>query len=139
AKRKAGINTVENTEVQIADNKTESIKSITVTVSIDKNILNSVSANDVVFVFARALQGPPMPLAVVRKQVKDLPIEVILDDSMAMMPTMKLSSFDKVQIVARVSKSGIAKAQSGDLESEVSIASAGQREKVKLTINKSVP
>jgi len=77
-----------------------------------------------------------MPLAVVRKQVKDLPIEVTLDDSMAMMPTMKISSFDKVQIVARVSKSGIAKAQSGDLESEASVASAGQKEKVSLTINK---
>lgn len=139
AKRKGDIKTADIAEPLITNKENKPNSSLTVTVSIDKNILKEASANDVVFIFARALQGPPMPLAVVRKQVKDLPIEVTLDDSMAMMPTMKLSSFKKVQIVARVSKSGIAKAQSGDLESDVSIASAGQKEKVTLTINKSIP
>ena len=91
------------------------------------------------FIFAKAKNGPPMPLAAVRKQVKDLPIEVILDDSMAMMPTMKLSSFKQVEIVARISKSGSAKAQSGDLQSDSHIASAGQKETVKLRINKYLP
>lgn len=139
AKRKGGIKTADIAEPLITKKENKPNSSVTVTVSIDKNILKEASANDVVFIFARALQGPPMPLAVVRKQVKDLPIEVTLDDSMAMMPTMKLSSFKKVQIVARISKSGIAKAQSGDFESNVSVASAGQKEKVLLTINKSVP
>lgn len=138
AKRKAGIDTADHPFSQTVNKDNAAIKSLAVVVSIDKTKLTTVSENDTVFIFARALQGPPMPLAVVRKQVKDLPIEVTLDDSMAMMPTMKISSFDKVQIVARVSKSGIAKAQSGDLESNVSIASAGQKEKVKLVINKSV-
>lgn len=141
AKRKAGINASAKAPApgKTATAEKELIKRVTVNVSLDKSKLSNVSRDDTVYIFARALQGPPMPLAVVRKQVKDLPLEVVLDDSMAMTPTMKLSSFNQVQIVARVSKSGIAKAQSGDLESEVSVASAGQEEKVKLVINKLVP
>jgi cytochrome c-type biogenesis protein CcmH len=138
AKRKAGIDVADNSQQQrIKENK--SIQSISVSVRIEQAQLKNVSENDVVFIFARALQGPPMPLAVVRKQVKDLPIDVVLDDSMAMMESMKLSSFKQVQIVARVSKSGTAKVQSGDLESEVSVASAGQKDKVNLVINKLLP
>ena len=139
AKRKAGIKIVEEPKTQTVTKDSKSNNTLTVTVSIDKNQLNNVSANDIVFIFARALQGPPMPLAVVRKQVKDLPIEVTLDDTMAMTPTMKLSSFTKVQVVARISKSGSAKAQRGDIQSEVEVASAGQKEKVELTINKLLP
>lgn len=89
--------------------------SITVQVSLDKELDQQVAPEDTVFVIARAVKGPRMPLAVARKTVKDLPLEVRLDDSMAMMPNMKLSSFGSVEIVARVSKTGNAIAQSGDL------------------------
>ena len=75
-----------------------------------------VSPEDTLFVFARAAEGPRMPLAILRKQVKDLPVQFVLDDSMALTPTMKLSAFPKVIVGARISKSGNATPQKGDLQ-----------------------
>jgi len=87
-----------------------------VQVSLDPALAAKTSPGDTVFIFARAAQGPRMPLAIVRKQVKDLPVSVVLDDTMAMAPGMMLSGFEEVLVGARISKSGNAMAQSGDLQ-----------------------
>jgi cytochrome c-type biogenesis protein CcmH len=81
-------------------------------------LAEKVSPTDTVFIFARAAQGPPMPLAVLRKQVRDLPVAFALDDSMAMSPAMMLSGFAEVVVGARVSKSGDVAAKPGDLQGQ---------------------
>jgi cytochrome c-type biogenesis protein CcmH len=91
-------------------------KSIRVKVGLAAALKSKASPEDVVFIFARAASGPPMPLAIVRKKVKDLPVEVTLDDSMSMVEGMNLSAFDQLVIGARVSKSGQAMPQPGDLQ-----------------------
>lgn len=71
---------------------------------------------DAVFVFAKAVGGPPMPVAIKRLQVSALPADIELGDADAMVPTMRLSNFPKVSVVARVSKSGDASPHTGDLQ-----------------------
>jgi len=85
-------------------------------VSLAQGLVGKAAPSDTVFIFARAAGGPPMPLAVLRKQVQDLPVEFALDDSMAMAPSLKLSGFSEVIVGARISRSGSATPQSGDLQ-----------------------
>lgn len=87
-----------------------------VAVSLSPAVAKQAAPDDVVYVFARAVNGPRMPLAIVRKQVKDLPATIVLEDSHDMGQGMTLSSAPEVIVVARVSKSGMANAQNGDLE-----------------------
>ena len=87
-----------------------------VAVSLSPAVAKQAAPDDVVYVFARAVSGPRMPLAIVRAQVKDLPTTIVLEDSQGMSPEMTLSSVPEVIVVARVSKSGMANAQNGDLE-----------------------
>jgi len=95
------------------------IRVLTVSVNLADVLRQKAAPEDSVFVYAKALNGPPMPLAVKRLSVRDLPAQVTLSDSDAMIPSMKLSSFDQIVIGARVSKTGNPVAQAGDLFVEI--------------------
>lgn len=77
-----------------------------VRVSLADRLEKDVQPGDSVFIFARAVSGPPMPLAVKRLTVADLPVEVSLSDADAMMPQLKLSKFKQVTLAARISRAG---------------------------------
>ncbi|MCU0868818.1 MAG: c-type cytochrome biogenesis protein CcmI [Burkholderiales bacterium] len=96
-----------------------------------------VSPDDTVFVTARAVDGPPMPLAVVRRRVADLPFDFVLDDSMAMAPELKLSSAASVVVTARVSKRGQPIRAPGDFEGRREPVRPGDRDVV-VTIDRVV-
>ena len=89
-----------------------------------------VAPTDTVFIYARAAEGPRMPLAIRRYTARDLPISFSLDDSLAMTPAMTLSKFDRVIVIARVSKSGEAITQPGDLLVESGPVKVGSRDLV---------
>jgi len=112
---------------------------VTVEVRLDPALAEAAAPDDAVFIYAKATSGPPMPLAAVRKKVSDLPLTVTLDDSMAMMPAMKLSAFPEVTVGARVSKSGNAISQPGDLIGEVSPVTVSAGEAVAISIANRVP
>jgi cytochrome c-type biogenesis protein CcmH len=112
---------------------------LVVHVSLDPSLQDKVQANDTLFIYARAVTGSAMPLAIVRKNASELPTEVILDDSTAMMPAMKLSNFKEVKVLARISHSGSAKLESGDLQGEVSPVALDTKEPIIININQVAP
>ncbi|HNO75520.1 c-type cytochrome biogenesis protein CcmI [Nitrosomonas mobilis] len=114
------------------------VPSISGIVTLNPALAGKVSATDTLFVFARASVGPKMPLAILRAQVKDLPVVFTLDDGMAMTPAMKLSSFPEVVIGARISKTGQAVPASGDLEGYSQPVKVGDTD-VAVTIDQQVP
>jgi cytochrome c-type biogenesis protein CcmH len=110
---------------------------LTGTVKLAPALAAQARPEDVVFVFARPAEGARMPLAILRYQVKDLPVSFRLDDSMAMSPAMKLSAFPQVVVTARVSKSGQAAPGPGDLSGQ-SAAVANQTQGLVVEINEVV-
>ncbi|MCB1998101.1 MAG: hypothetical protein KDG57_19895, partial [Rhodoferax sp.] len=98
------------------------------TVQLDPALAPRTRPDDTVFVFARAASGPRMPLAVMRAQVKDLPMRFRLDDSLAMSPAFRLSSHDRVVVGARISRSGQATAQPGEPRVESSTVALGRND-----------
>jgi cytochrome c-type biogenesis protein CcmH len=87
-----------------------------VRVELDPALADRVSPDQPVFVFARAVDGPRMPVAAARLTVAELPADIRLTDAMAMDPGTPLSAFERVLVVARVAIGGRPTASSGDLE-----------------------
>ncbi len=107
-------------------------------VNLSQQLQDKVSPEDTVFIYAQAMNGPKMPLAIVKEQVKNLPLTVILSDQQAMTPMMKLSSFNQVKILARVSKSGSAILQPGDLIGSISSVSTTEKSLVEIEISREI-
>ena len=94
----------------------EPVARIKVRVSLDESLSDRTHPDDTVFVIARAVDGPKVPLAVSRHTRAQMPLTITLDETMAMVPGMSLVDFEKVYIVARISAGGSPQAQTGDLE-----------------------
>lgn len=111
---------------------------LTVSVSVAPGV--EVNPQDSVFVYARAWQGPKMPLAIRRLTVAELPAEVVLDESMAMAPGMTITSFPQLEVVARISKSGAPEAQSGDWQGSLGpVVLAELNGSLSLTVDQQLP
>ncbi len=111
-----------------------------VNVSVSDEAREKFSPGDVVFVYAKAAQGPKMPLAVQRLSLAALPTSVTLDDSMAMIDGMNLSAFPSVIVAARISRSGSAIAQSGDYIGEYPVNDVNSaKDVISINIDRVVP
>lgn len=112
---------------------------LTVTVDVAPALRSRLNASDVLFVFARAPSGSRMPLAIQRLPAANLPVTITLDDSHSMMPELKLSTMPEVVVGARISSSGQAIPQSGDLEGLSATIKNTTRDTIQLTIDQVVP
>lgn len=108
---------------------------VNIQVNLAKELQTDVNPEDTVFIYAQALSGPKMPLAIIRKQVSELPLSVTLTDAESMLPNMKLSGFKQVRLLARISKSGNAMPQPGDLIGVIEQADLADPEGHKIVIN----
>ena len=107
---------------------------LTVKVQLGDAIAQGLPASTPVFVYAKASNGPPMPLAVTRRTLGDIPFTVTLSDDDAMIPAMRLSQFAQIDVGARISRSGDAIARSGDFFGELSIqADTGEDVTIEIT------
>lgn len=107
------------------------------TITVSKALREKITAGDTLFIFARAPDGQPMPLAVVRQPAPQFPLQFTLDDTHAMVSGVHLSQYPVVNIVARVSRTGNATLQPGDLEGRVQSVSVGS-ENVRIVIDNRV-
>lgn len=104
-------------------------------VQLDPKVAETVSPEDSVFVFARAVNGPPVPLAAKRLTVGDLPATLTLSDADAMVPSLKISSVEQVTVMARVSRTGDATKGEWMGQSEA-LETRGDKNAVRLTIDR---
>ena len=142
AKQKAGIESASegSNQPEVAESSKENTSpSIVVKASLSAELAEKVSDSDTLFIYARAINGPKMPLALVKMTAGDLPATVTLDDSVSMIPSMALSSMQQVEVIARISKSGQAIMQPGDIFGSVQPIATNSLETVDVVITEQAP
>jgi cytochrome c-type biogenesis protein CcmH len=125
--------------VSVGDGSTAgaTVPSVSGVVTLDASLRSKVSADDVVMVIARA-PGERMPRAVLRTRAADLPLKFTLDDTLSMSPQARISSATEVTVEARISKSGMAMPETGDLMSGIQTVKVGSKD-IRLTVNQIRP
>jgi cytochrome c-type biogenesis protein CcmH len=137
-----GVKAVADTGSPAVESKTASAAAMTrlqVSVDVSAEVREKFDAGDSIFVYAKAKQGPRMPLAVQRMTLSALPATVVLDDSMAMVEGMNLSAFDQLVVSARVTKSGSAISQSGDYIGQIDVNDKSNEKTLNVVIDTAVP
>lgn len=118
--------------------KAAPMQSVSGSVAVAPDIATKVTGSETVFIFARAERGPRVPLALVRVSARELPMKFALSDMHAMAPGVNLSSADAVRIEARISRSGNATPQSGDLVGTSGVVAPGASD-VNVVVNRVLP
>lgn len=134
---RSGIKTAE--EADSVAGKANLTPRIAVDVKVDQTLIADLPPETAVYVLAKAIGGPPMPVAVKRLTLGELPLIVALDDSLAMAPQFKLSTAEKIMVTARISRGGGPIAQSGDIEGTAGPLRVGIDTSVKITIDAVIP
>jgi cytochrome c-type biogenesis protein CcmH len=111
---------------------------LTGTVTLSTALAGKVSPDDTLFIFARATEGPPMPRAISVKKVRDLPASFLLTDGMGARPDLKISNVPQLIISARITKSGKAMPESGDLQGFSQKVKPGDKN-INIVIDQQVP
>ncbi len=114
ARGKAGLEPLEDS-TQVAQQDVNDQRQIEVSVQLNQSVNQKAASADTLFIYARAVDGPKMPLSLARLTVANLPAKVTLSKEMAMLPSMDIDTFEKVEVIARISKSRQAITQKGDL------------------------
>ena len=112
---------------------------LTVNVTVADALVTGLDGTETLFIFARSVDGPPMPLAAARRRAGDLPLTITLDDSMAMGPGGRLSDADRVIVGARISSTGTATPGSGDLQGFSTPVAAADGGAVSVVITEKIP
>jgi len=125
-------------QVARTDAPSSAVIEVTGTVSIDSRLASRVERDATLFIYAKAVDSPGPPLAVVRTSAGAWPVSFRLDDSMAMIPSRRLSQFDKVVVEARVSRTGQATPAAGDLYVTSAVVKPAPGKKIALIINREI-
>ncbi len=134
AREKAGMPSLASSDT-VEETPATDARAIDVSVQLNEKVNQQASSSDTLFIYARPAQGPKMPLSLARMTVSNLPVKVTLTKDMAMVPNLTIESFDQVEVLARISKSGQAVTQKGDLISKGVLVDFSQSNAVEVSLD----